>query len=836
MQVNGLQLKRALRSVLIVLLLSVAGIGKTYAYDFSATVDGSTWYFNIIDTENHYVEVTYLYYAANYNSLAYSGAKEIPSTVDYQENAYTVTAIGGYAFYRCNNLTSVTIPNTITSIGTTAFYYCYGLTSLAIPNSVTTIGDYAFYNCYGLTSMTIGDSVETIGAGAFKGCRGLTSIDIPNSVTSIGNQAFYDCYGLTSLTIGNSIASIGEYAFVNCCYLTSFVLPASVVSVGVGVLASCVSITELTVSEGNTVYDSRDNCNAIIETATNTLVAGCNYTVIPSTVTAIGSGAFSGCTDLTSITIPDGVTAIGEDAFYYCYGLTSIIIPDLVTSIGNRAFYYCADLTSVTLGNSVETIGADAFEYCLDLESITLPGSVTSIGENAFLSCGSLATVNMLAVSVPTLGGGYDFYGTSSSLVIYVPYESLDAYKTAEFWSDYADIMQPMAYKSVAGYGTGNGNWAFIASPLTTQSLAPIATGVENMITQTAYDLYRFDQSEELEWQNYKANTNSFVLENGQGYLYANVKDANVIFKGAFNEDDTKEVELAYDADAEFAGWNLVGNPFPVSAYANRSYYTMNEAGTAVEPNMVSSAIAIHTCTGVMVKADDQGETVVFNTTAPETASNKGGLRIALSQVVDRGVSTGSTTLQDKAIVSFNASDRLEKFIFNKDNASISISQGGKDLAIASADKQGEMPLNFKATKNGTYTLSVNVESADVDYLHLIDNLTGADVDLLVEPNYTFEAKSTDYASRFRLVFNANETDGPSTGSGTFAFINSGNIIVTGVEADAVLQIVDVTGRVLVSRKGDAMNRVSTNGMTPGVYVLRLIHSNGVKTQKIVID
>ena len=264
-----LHLKVTAKAVMLLLLLSVAGIGKMYAYDFSATVDGSTWYFNIIDTENHYVEVTYLFYAANYNYLAYSGAKEIPSTVDYQGDTYTVIAIGEYAFYRCNNLTSVIIPNSVTTIGDYAFYYCYSLTSIIIPDLVTSIVDYAFYVC-GLTSITIGDSVETIGAGAFSDCTGLTSIDITNSVTSIGNKAFYGCYGLTSLTIGNSVASIGDAAFFNCSYLTSFVLPASVVSVGIGVLASCNAITELTVAEGNTVYDSRDNCNAILETATNT--------------------------------------------------------------------------------------------------------------------------------------------------------------------------------------------------------------------------------------------------------------------------------------------------------------------------------------------------------------------------------------------------------------------------------------------------------------------------------------------------------------------------------------------------------------------------------------
>lgn len=393
-----------------------------------------------------------------------------------------------------------------------------------------------------------------------------------------------------------------------------------------------------------------------------------------------------------------------------------------------------------------------------------------------------------------------------------------------------------MAYSTVPGYGEGEGNYRFIASPLVANT-AP--TTVDNMITETAYDLYRFDQSENAEWQNYKSpeNTPNFFLANGQGYLYANAEDVNVIFKGEFNEDDTKEVGLAYDANAEFAGWNLVGNPFPVSSYANKSYYTMNEEGTAIEPNMVSSVSAIPACTGVMVMAEAEGETVVFSTEAPEAANYQGCLRIAVAQANERGTSTGSVTALDKAIVSFNAGDRLEKFVFNKENAVISIPQGGKEFSIACTDKQGEVPLNFKAIKNGEYTLTINPEAVGLDYLHLIDNLTGADVDLLVTPAYTFTAKTTDYASRFRLVFSGNEADGPSTGSGSFAFINNGNIVFTGMGGEAFntsLQIVDVQGRVIVFRDAVPAS-LSTAGMTPGVYVLRLVNGDEVRTQKLVV-
>ena len=168
------------------------------------------------------------------------------------------------------------------------------------------------------------------------------------------------------------------------------------------------------------------------------------------------------------------------------------------------------------------------------------------------------------------------------------------------------------------------------------------------------------------------------------------------------------------------------------------------------------------------------------------------------------GVSTSSTTLLDNAIVSFNEGSQLGKFYFGEQNANIYLPQGGEAYAIAYSDKQGEMPLNFKANENGTYTLTVNPKGVEVGYLHLIDNMTRADIDLLA---------------------------GPSTGSGTFAFISNGNIIVNGT---GTLQVVDMMGRVV--RCADVARNVSTNEMMPGIYVLRLISGNDVKTQKIVIE
>ena len=198
------------------------------------------------------------------NPNQYSGSVVIPEKVTYESVEYSVTSIGNSAFWDCSGLTSIEIPNSVTSIGYNAFSNCSGLTSVTIPNSVTSIGDGAFYYCSGLTSVTI-----------------------PNSVTSIGYNAFYNCSSLISVTIGNSVTSIGSGAFSNCSSLTSITIPSSVMSIGESAFTACSGLTSVSVENGNTVYDSRDNCNAIIETATNTLLYGCNITIVMRSIIAL---------------------------------------------------------------------------------------------------------------------------------------------------------------------------------------------------------------------------------------------------------------------------------------------------------------------------------------------------------------------------------------------------------------------------------------------------------------------------------------------------------------------------------------------------------------------
>ena len=386
--------------------------------------------------------------------------------------------------------------------------------------------------------------------------------------------------------------------------------------------------------------------------------------------------------------------------------------------------------------------------------------------------------------------------------------------------------------------------WAFIASPLTDDT-DPESTSVENIFSATDYDLYRLNPSN-TKWENWKVGdgnnaASGFSLENGRGYLYATQETDTIKFNGEadeFNLSDTTEVALSQ-------GFNLVGNPFPRAAYINKPYYTLNADGSAVSTS--TSTAYIPPCYGVVVDANE-GETVTFTTTAPaqQNAVNNGNLQIAVSQVPELvewpardkgGVSTGSTTAAlDNAIVSFNEGERLGKFYFGSQNANIYLPQNGKDYAIAYSDGHGEMPINVRANENGQYTITVNPENVEMAYLHLIDNMTGADVDLLQTPEYTFNAKVTDYESRFKLVFVAKDIDGPSTGSGTFAFIDaSGNIIITADASDASLQVIDAMGRVLVCRDARRASAISTTGMAPGVYVLRLISGDNVRTQKIVV-
>ena len=258
--------------------------------------------------------------------------------------------------------------------------------------------------------------VLEIGENAFSSIlTKLTSITIPNSVTSIGESAFF-CCGLTNITLPKSLENIGSFAFMNN-DITSITIPNSVISVGECIWLGNYNLTSVNVEEGNPKYDSRDNCNALIETASNTLIAACENTFIPNSVTSIGTRAFCFLAHLTSIVIPNSVTSIGDGAFLSCLSLTNITIPNSVTSIGNGAFSNCGNLTSVTIPDSVTSIGNGAFSNCGNLTSVTIPESVTSIDNSAFASSG-LTSVS-IPESVTSIGQyAFNWCGNLTSVTI----------------------------------------------------------------------------------------------------------------------------------------------------------------------------------------------------------------------------------------------------------------------------------------------------------------------------------------------------------------------------------------------------------------------------------
>lgn len=277
--------------------------------------------------------------------------------------------------------------------------------------------------------------------------------------------AFYDCKTLTTVELPEGIKFIDECAFRDCESLKSIIIPDSVDSIADLVFAQCISLESLEVSPGNQRYDSREGCNAIIETATNNLIAGCPATVIPSTVTGIGFYAFYNCFPLTSINIPSSVSFIDQCAFAGCTSLTSVTIPDAVTSINNHLFYNCTSLKSVSIPAAVTSIGEQAFRECTSLESINLPASLTTIGVRAFENCSALKSVE-IPKSVSTVSK-YAFNGCTSlesvkvhwsrplsipssvfyqvntdECILYVPQNTSMLYMVAPTWIDFVNIQE----------------------------------------------------------------------------------------------------------------------------------------------------------------------------------------------------------------------------------------------------------------------------------------------------------------------------------------------------------------------------------------------------------
>ena len=365
--------------------------------------------------------------------------------------------------------------------------------------------------------------------------------------------------------------------------------------------------------------------------------------------------------------------------------------------------------------------------------------------------------------------------------------------------------------KPIVGYGTSqNGGYYLIASPIGTVNLEDVT----NLLTNE-HDLYYFDESQDLEWINYLADDEFTSLEPGKGYLYANINDVTLVFTG-LPYNGTGEVTLHKTEGVEFSGWNLVGNPFAQTAYlaGNISFYTMNGDGDKI---IVTSSTNIDAMEGVFVEAQNDGETITFTTVEPAKGAT---LSLNLDQ---------DNALVDRAIIRFDEGRQLPKFQLNDNSTKVYIPQDGKDYAVTSSEEVGEMPVNFMPESNGNFTLSYDVTNVEFAYLHLIDNITGKEVDLLETPSYSFVGKTTDPANRFKLVY----ATGTLSVSENFAFFNNGSFVINN-EGDATVQVIDINGRIIKSETINGNANVNVNAAA-GVYMIRLVNGENVMVQKVVV-
>ncbi len=741
-----------------------------------------------------------------------------------------VTEIKSYAFYGATCLTSLTLPNSLTTIGYDAFYGCSGLMGdLVIPNSVTEIGAGAFSGCSGLTgSLTIGNSMETLDLTCFENCNFTGRLTIGSSVTTIYDINYgweykqsRQNWGFTEIHSKNATPPVfnTEYPYYGKPENSEYEV-LNGVSRSVPVYVPCGATEAYSNADVWSEFTNYQEIPASIVVKSNSENLGyaeiIQYGTCENPESIVEAYPYySEFTDQSyefiNWTVDGEVVSTNP---YYSFELTEDIT--LVANFGSSYSYVFVGGNSSLWSNAENWLQQelpDEFSTVEILANVYVNGEATVANVN--LSYGIVMTIQPEGVLTVTesLNSSSDW---EPSVIIedggqlYHPNEGVTA----------------TVKKTITPYTSGTKNgWHLIANPL---SYNAYIYDIENL-TSNEYDLYYYDEPS-VYWINQEDGNNYYEeMEVGKGYLYGNNQNVTLSFSGYLqNGSATVNVPLSYTTGHALQGFNLVGNPFAhnVTSYASENVangcYVMNEAKDDLIVSEISEENPLKPAEGFFVKATAAGASITFNPGRGSTATQSGTIRVELVE---------NDKLIDRLLVKTAEGQPLEKFSLNERRTRLFAQGERQELAIVPCEGN-EQAVNFKAAKNGQYTISVNADGMDFSYLHLIDNLTGADVDLLAEPSYTFDAKTSDYASRFLLRFIPK--DGSSTSSETFAFISNGNIIITEADTNSTLQIVDVTGRVVVS--SDAARNVSTSGMSAGVYVLRLINGNDVRTQKIVVE
>ena len=866
------------------------GVTSVGAQAFWKCPNLTTVHFNAINCTSMnsiYNEEYYSVFNAAENDPV-SNTHAILATVTIGPN---VTNIPEYAFKVQNFTSPINIPSSVQHIGEQAFLANWGVTSFSIAagSQLVSIGDRAFYNCKYMTGdLNLPEGFTEIGMEAFDMCK-LSSVNIPSTLHAISTAAFSGCK-FSSVNIPSTVTSIGTYAFSGCgaeqgmvvniegdfeygTYIRNYAFKDS-------------KTKALTLGEGR-FY--------IMEQA----FKGCNMLegdlVIPRAT--IGNSAFMDCTSLSSVHISENVitTEISEDAFNNCSGLTgNLIIPNKIATIGARAFNGCTSLNGVlVLGQGVTSIGEAAFKQCGFSDIIVEPATRPTTASDAFESVPSSlrlyvpygqASDYQTATGWNEISNRYEQYEyianngnwvrtdswangatplvsnvvcinadnalmnqegarvkflyvrsgktlnvtakLTATLGVHTP--SASSLVIKENSAQHGQLVNPSNYtlgtvqKSITGYGTesNKSGWYTVAAPVQESlSVDGLAVG--------EYDLYYYDEPSR-NWKNQKVASNNFTTINpAMGYLYAKQTTGNVEFAGLLNPQDasfTVPVTSTTSSD-NLAGFNLVGNPYTYNININNvkingtaltQYYKV-EGGSGLMAYATEGPI--RTGEGFLVKATANGD-LTFNMSSRGVEDNDSYLRLVLSQ---------DGRMADRAYLRLNEGDVLEKMVIDDAQSLLYFEEDDERYAIAPNSNEKSVPLYFEPSANGHFTIDASLLNAECDYLHLIDNLTGNDIDLLETSTYAFDARYTDYTSRFKLVFAKDCYEN----NDNFAFFSDGEIILSGVNGNSTVQVFDVNGRCISSTNG--ANRIAVNNMASGVYMLRLINGENVKTQKIVV-
>ena len=795
-------------------------------------------------------------------------------------------SISGYSY--SSALTTVNLPNSLTTIGESAFSGCNLLETITIPANVTLIDSHAFGGCTGMTDVVCYPNPDNLtwnnGANSFKedqttqihvlqpylngyqtkfaynpgtdtGVRGTFVGDLILDLMLYANQD--NTTTLTNLNGVNANVILEGVTFHKDGRWNVFTLPFGLTG---GALAGSIFGTGYPeikmLRPDNTTYDGSTGALTINLAPAYSITAGTPYLVKWDSGDDIVNPTFENV--VISAATPSIVNNSGNDVFF-----RATFAPTQLTVGSMRQLYVGVDGKLHIPAEGCNTVNAFAGYFTVD-------GDVSSYnfaGESGrfyiFKTAGDWNTaINWSTNTVPPAGSDViiqnDVTISSGAVdagnIVVMGNKTLTIADGAQL--KHTSKVPGIIQKFIKGYGNDpdvQNGWCLLGAPINMDSVLAVTSGMVDFadghinFNSHGIDLYSFNQNKDLEWENMRINNRMYymgILAN-QAYLYARDEDATLNFS---TTEDKLFASTATDSlitvarainGAELAGFNLISNPYTCNAYlvSGRDFWRMNTTGDAI---VLATEKAIKPCEGVFVVVAAENDPDPY-TAGSIVIPNMAKIRITTTEPAPAGGAKGMMDitvkqegqLADVARVRFGEGGRISKFVFREEATRLSIPQDGKDYSVVHHDALGEMPLNFKAKENGQYTISVNPESVEMAYLHLIDNLTGANVDLLDTPSYTFEGKTTDYASRFKLLFVANNAQIGAEGSGDFAFISNGQLIVTGITDNSVLQIIDITGRVLRSR--NASNYINIDGLTAGIYVLRLIDGDNVRTQKIVV-